>query len=91
MKVVYRIDWTESERGWGQRPDGTTMYPTLELAKAHVEDYWAWYMKEYGTKTPHEYSFPSEPYLFELKDEKLFEEVQEKGKVWAHARYYRVD
>lgn len=91
MNVVYRVDWTETERGWGDRPDGTTFYSSKEEAQKHIDEHWAWYKEEYGDQAPHEYSYPSDPSLFELKDEKLYEEVKKKGKVSAHARYYRQD
>ncbi len=33
------VDWTEYERGWGQRHDGTTFYDSYEEANAAVKKY----------------------------------------------------
>ncbi len=33
--------WTESERGWGQRPDGCTIHLTEKDYKEYVKAYWA--------------------------------------------------
>lgn len=65
LYALYKIEWTEYERGWGNRPDGTTYYPTKELAEKAVTDYWARMPKE----TPDCYSSPSEPVLVEVNEE----------------------
>lgn len=36
--VVYVVEMTERERGWGQRPDGFFAFPTEEKAKAYVNN-----------------------------------------------------
>lgn len=34
--VVFIVEMTEYERGWGQRPDGFLAFVTEDAAKAHV-------------------------------------------------------
>ena len=51
-KDYYVIEWTESEAGWGQRPDGFTVHETLDDARKyanHIEK-----EKQYS-----EFSFPT--------------------------------
>lgn len=38
---VWIIQWTEHERGWGNRPDGFSVHPSAAAAVAYVEAYWA--------------------------------------------------
>jgi len=40
MHPAWMITWTESERGWGQRPDGASLHLTQEDSVAYVEAYW---------------------------------------------------
>ena len=55
-KLRYAVldTWTESERGWGTRPDGATLHLTMEDYKKYVEEYWGRMPKE----IPDEYSRP---------------------------------
>jgi len=39
--VGHVISWTESERGWGQKPYGYTLHATPEDAHAHIAAHWA--------------------------------------------------
>lgn len=57
--VVYRIDWTEYERGLGQRPDGSTLHLDKVHADEYVEDYWE---RLPSHEVPDEYSAPGKPY-----------------------------
>ena len=41
MNKAYLDTWTESERGWGQRPDGCTIHLSEEDYKTYVADYWS--------------------------------------------------
>lgn len=65
MFALYKIEWTEYERGWGQRPDGETYYPSKELADKAIADYWNGMPKE----VPDTYSKPSDPFLVEVTEE----------------------
>lgn len=38
--VAYLVSWTESERGWGQRPDGVSLHLTQEDAKDYISKHW---------------------------------------------------
>ncbi len=62
VDAVYRIDWTESERGWGQSSAGHSDYDTLEEAKTAIVEHWKKYPDDH---VPDYYIRPSEPYLVE--------------------------
>lgn len=38
--VVICETWTESERGWGTRPDGVSLHLKEEDCKEYIKDYW---------------------------------------------------
>lgn len=57
MTVVVQ-DWTESEAGWGQRPDGFSLHLNKTQMEAYNAEYWAKEKAGSGGVTPHEYSFP---------------------------------
>lgn len=60
-----RLDWEESERGWGIRPDGCSLHKTPKDCDAYVKKYW----KGMPSEVPDEYSRPafgSKPYAFEV-------------------------
>lgn len=67
VKAVYRIDWTECERGWGQKHYRHTDYDSLAEAKAAIVKHWAGYPDGH---VPDYYIRPSEPYLVEVEEEK---------------------
>jgi len=79
MPVVslYCIEWTEYERGWGQRPDGKSYYDTEEAAMKA-------YNKAFEGRTnsvPDDYTNPSKPFLVEARED-ILREVHEKGIAW---------
>lgn len=77
--AVYAIDWTEFERGWGQRPDGTTLYKNKSEAESHLKEDAE---SKKGTDVPECYSSPGKPYLKEVVKE-LYEKVMSsKGYIW---------
>lgn len=80
MKTVYAINWTEYERGWGQRPDGHTLHLTLDDAKAYVKDYWA---RQPAGPAPDDYTAPGEPKLVSVSDE-IYIDVANLGSMWGH-------
>lgn len=60
--VAYVIEWEESERGWGCRPDGYSLHVSPEEAKTYIDDFWE-QQKEFNRKygivgVPDEYSRP---------------------------------
>lgn len=53
MKVFYET-WTESERGWGTRPDGCSFHIDNAERDRFVKEYW----DKQPPETPDEYSRP---------------------------------
>jgi hypothetical protein len=51
-----RIDWWESEAGWGQSPDGCSLHKTPEAAVAYLQAVQA----RLPENLPREYDFPSD-------------------------------
>lgn len=39
--LVVQVDWSESESGWGSRPDGESIHRTLEDYNQYMNEYWA--------------------------------------------------
>jgi hypothetical protein len=60
--LIIRQDWTESERGWGLRPDGYSLHLTRADRDKFIEQYWERekaYNEEHGVEgVPDEYSRP---------------------------------
>lgn len=61
MASVWKMDWTERERGWGQRPDGCS----LHSSKQEWERYWSEAKSRMPKEAPDEYEWPdaAEPTL----------------------------
>ena len=74
--AVYRVDFTEYERGWGNRPDNFTLSLTKEIALKHKREY------ETGGNSEI-YQRGSEPILVEVNQE-LYDFIKnsDKGVVW---------
>lgn len=53
---IYMETWTESEAGWGTRPDGASIHASKEAFKIYMEEYWS----RQPTKVPSEYSRPDQ-------------------------------
>ena len=75
---VYRVDWTEHERGWGCRPDGYSLHRSRDDADKYIADYWDRMPKDH---VPDEYSRNGEPYIVELDDLVTLAEVMEKRSI----------
>lgn len=72
MALVYRwaIDWTEFDAGWGQRPDGSSIFETREEAENAIAEYWASERRRNPSGvTPSWYIRPSAPYRAIVDDE----------------------
>ena len=78
VQSLYEIQWTEYERGWGQRPDGTSYHATLEEAEQYIKEYWE---EQPDGSAPDCYSSPGMPKLVEVSDE-IMEAVEENGIHW---------
>ncbi len=72
MPAVIMMSLTESERGWGIRPDGASFHLNREDAKQYEEEYWDRMPKE----VPDEYSRPCAPKIVDV-DNKLYEMIKE--------------
>jgi len=57
---AHMLTWTETERGWGSRPDGASLHLSAADARKYVAEYWE---REKGQnpsgEVPHEYSLPN--------------------------------
>lgn len=52
--------WIESERGWGQRPDGYSLHASYAECQAYIAAYW----QRQPDYVPDEYSRPTEASYF---------------------------
>ena len=60
--------WEESERGWGERPDGYSVHKSEEDRVQFIDEYWA-RMKVAYKGVPDEYERPcGKPYECEVSD-----------------------
>lgn len=75
MKPIIIESWTESEQGWGYRPDGYTLHSSTEEMNKHVERHWAFYKELYGDRVPHEYSRPDGNPVAYMIDDDLYEQI----------------
>ncbi len=55
VHIAYLLDWEESERGWGSRPDGTSIHVSEEECTKYVKEYWD---RQPKGEVPDEYSRP---------------------------------
>jgi hypothetical protein len=85
MFALYAIKWTEYERGWGQRPDGTTFFASKEHGSEFLDGFYHARISEQGV--PDEYDSPSDMFLSEVS-QKLHEHVTNsvKGQVWIRSQ-----
>lgn len=68
--------WTESERGWGQRPDGYTLHKTKDDITHFLNRMRTREAEIYKGQTPDEYSFPdSPPTLVEITDKDTIDKL----------------
>ena len=76
---VYAVNWTEYERGRGQRPDGVSLHKSKEDAEKFVADYDKKFNNE--ATVPDCYSKGDKPKLIEVEKE-VYNEVMKKGMIW---------
>jgi hypothetical protein len=73
ITAVY-VSWTESERGWGMRPDGCSIHLSM--------DEWARYFREWNAsqpkEVPAEYTAPGTPKPIDISDEQLIDTLKKK-------------
>jgi hypothetical protein len=82
---AWLVEWTETEVGWGQRPDGAWYYPTEEAATKDTDRRlaemrkWANERENRQPNLPLEYSSPESPPLLVPVSAELAREIAEKG------------
>lgn len=75
MRVLVQ-QWTETERGWGQRPDGYSIHFSSSQHVEYLTKHDAWLRQQYGDNVPHEYDYPDgDPYLAEIVREFADEDI----------------
>lgn len=80
--TVVLQQWTESERGWGRRPDGHSLHIDNEEKEKYVKKYWEDERKSNGSSgTPDEYSFPDGNATLVSIPKKLYDEVVSKKNI----------
>lgn len=73
--LVVRQDWIESEKGWGQRPDGCSLHKTVSDCKDFIDKYWS----SMPYFVPNEYDCPvGEPYHISIPKE-LYNEMMQNN------------
>lgn len=83
--VAYAVTWTESEAGWGCRPDGASLHLTQDDVQKYIKKYW----DGMPDKVPHEYSRPdsSRGKLVKVSS-KLHKQIKESKRhgvrLWQH-------
>lgn len=84
--LVLCQNWTEFERGWGNRPDGFTYH----LTQKHRDDYVKQYNEKYNAESyvPDEYSTATgNPYLV-IVDDNLFKLIKDHdGNMWGEGNH----
>ena len=68
--------WTESERGWGQRPDGYSLHLTKEDAGKFEDAYWGRQQALNPGGTPDEYTRPDQNYFVVRVSPEIFSELK---------------
>lgn len=85
-RTVICQKWTESERGWGARPDGFTLHLTEEDRVQFVQKHWGDRQQE---SVPDDYSYPDgTPYVCEVSEEEYQEVVSHGGSRWFFNKDY---
>lgn len=80
LYTAYCINWTETERGWGTRPDGHTLHRDLATAQEYVAAHWA---RLPNDVVPDEYSRPDKPFVVTVTEQQ-FRDIEANGTIWGH-------
>lgn len=75
MKTAVLDTWTESEAGWGQKPDGCSIHLTREDYKKYVEHYWS----KMPAATPDVYERPDNSLREIVVSDELFKKLEESN------------
>lgn len=85
---AWLVEWTETEAGWGQRPDGAWYYATEEAATRDTEQRLAEQRAREKERENHprnlamEWSSPELPPLLVRVSPELAKEIREKGRAY---------
>lgn len=82
-RTIVVQEWTESEAGWGQRPDGCSLHLSDADREAFIKSYWDG-MPDRSEGVPECYSFPSgNAYLADV-DPDIYRKVSESDQgIWS--------
>lgn len=87
-KVVYLETWTESEAGWGTRPDGVTLHLNKSDYELYVKQYWEKEKERNPSgKTPEEYTRQDNNLQLAMVSDKIYNEVSKTEcglRFWNH-------
>lgn len=75
MKTAILDTWTESERGWGTRPDWCTIHLTEDDYKKYVKAYW----DKMPDTVQDEYSIPDNRIRKVVLSDALFEKLEKSN------------
>ena len=85
---VVLVEWLESERGWGVRPDGASLHLTNDDYETYVKEYW----NKMPDEVPDEYSRPAtSPKIIDVDDE-IYNKIKRSKngiRLWEH-EYHEV-
>jgi hypothetical protein len=81
LRAAYQIDFTEVEPGWGQRPDGSMLFPSKESADAYAIQYRDKERERMKTSPCPDYSYPGTPRLVEITIEQS-DRLEAEGPYW---------
>lgn len=82
-KIGYIETWTESERGWGTRPDGISIHKSKEDYQIYMEKF----CKEQSSEVPDEYSRADSKLRVANISDRLYEKMtlSKNGiRIWQH-------
>lgn len=73
MKSAFLETWTESEQGWGQKPDGGSLHLTKTDYENYVKDFW----KDKPNSAPSIYERPDSNLREIVVSDALFNTIKE--------------
>lgn len=82
-KIAIIETWTESEAGFGQRPDGVSIHLTKEDCENYVKKYW----ETMSDNVPDEYSRPDGNLNVIKVTDELYEDIKKSDygiRIWNH-------
>ena len=73
-QIIY-VSWEESERGWGTRPDGSSLHLTIHDFRVFLKEYW----DTLPDSPPSEYSRPADKPVIVYASPELYMQIQEEN------------